>query len=244
MAYKRKYRSYRKARGKRALYRKMKRTRFQARVLKIAQKNQETKFFQSGRENLQLYHDVGAGTGPTSNQVSIAFDPWSLVAQGTTRSTRIGDKITPVGYKLRLWMANKADRVDLLYRVIIAVLPRSINGVIPNGSNIDLFRVMDGGTNNSTMCGMIDQENVKKVLHDKVYHVQNATGYDTKEVHVLKKFYIKSKRPRPIRYLNNGTTHQNNFLGVWVIPYDSYLTLQTDNVASCAYVERLYWKDA
>jgi len=238
------YRSKSKSYKKRARGRYGPTRKFAARVKRITRQTQETKFIQDGRENVQLYHDVGAGTGPTTNQISISFDPWRLITQGTTRSTRVGDKIMPVGYKLRLWLANKADRVDVLYRVIIAVLPRTVGSTVPTGANVDLFRAMDSGTNNSTMCGMIDTENVKKVLLDKVYKSQNSSGYDTKEVHLLKKFYIQSKRARAIKYVNNSTEHQNNQMGIWVIPYDSYGTLQTDNIASCAYVQRLYFKDA
>lgn len=241
MAFKRKYRRYKKSR--RGKYGRKAR-KFAARVRRITRQTQETKFIQDGRENVQLYHDVGSNIGPSTFQSAITFDPWTIVSQGTTRSTRIGDKILPVGHKIRLWLANKADRIDVLYRIIIAVLPRTVGSVVPNGANVDLFRAMDSGTNNSTMCGMIDTEHVKKVLLDKVYKNQNSSGYDTKEVHMLKKFYIKAKKPRVIRYVNNGNQHMNNQLGVWVIPYDSYGTLQTDNIASCAYVQRLYFKDA
>jgi len=237
-------RTYKKTRGRRTPYRRTRRSRLANTIRKIAQTIPETKFIQSGRENLQLYHDVGVGTGPTTNQIAISADPWSLITQGITRSTRIGDKINPIGYRLRLWFANKADRVDLLYRVIIVLLPRTVGTTIPTGANLDLFRAMDSGVNNSTMCGEIDKEIVKRVLLDKTYHLQNSTGYDTKEVHMVKNFYVKYKRARPLEYVNNGGQHKSDILATYVIPYDSYGTLQTDIVASCAYVERLYYKDA
>lgn len=221
----------------------MRKARFQARVMRVVRKSQETKYLLVGQENRQLYHDVGNAPGPTTNQVAILFDPWQYVNIGTGRQNRIGDQITPRGIAIRLWLANKADRVDLLYRVIIAVVPRNINGVVSTVSNVDLFQPMDQSTNNSTITAMTDMEKVNKVLVDRTYHLQNASGYDTKEVHMLKKFWIRAKRARPIKYTSAGQ-HANNYLGVWVIPYDSYGTLQTDNVASCAYCARLYFKDA
>lgn len=233
----------RKIRGRRAPYRRTRRSLVST-VKRIAQSIPETKFFQLGREDRQLYHDVGNGIGPTTNQVAITADPWSAVTQGITKSARIGDKITPVGYRLRIWFANKADRVDLLYRVMIVLFPRTVGTTIPNGNNLDLFRAMDSGVNNSTICGMIDMEHVKRVLLDKTYHVQNATGYDTKEVHMVKNFYVKYPRGKNIEYINNTGQHKSDILAVYVIPYDSFGSLQTDNVASCAYVERLYFKDA
>ena len=35
----------------------------------------------------------------------------------------------------------------------------------------------------------------------------------------------------------------NNPLAVYLIPYDSYGSLTTDNIASIAWTMRLYWKD-
>lgn len=199
---------------------------------------------QAGLENVQLYHDVGNGIGPTTNQKALVFDPWLNLVQGVSKSTRIGDKVTPVGYKLRLWFANKPNFIDVLYRLIVVILPRAIGTVAVSPTNVDLFRATDIGTNNSTMCGHIDKETVKKVLYDKTFRLQNSSGFDTKEVHMIKKLYFKTKRARPIEYINNSNVHKNNFLAVYLIPYDSWGTLQTDNIASCAYIDRIYYKDA
>lgn len=243
MAYKRKFSRRKFSRNRRGKYSRRARPTFQSRVKKVLMRNTETKYLQVGQEDRQLYHDVGVGTGPTTNQVAILFDPWQYVAVGTGRQNRIGDQITPRGIALRLWLANKADRMDILYRVIICVLPRAIGNTYTLYNNVDLFQAMDQGTNNSTITAMVDMEKCKKVLVDRTYHLQNATGFDTKEVHMLKKFWIKAKNARAIKYTSAGA-HANNLLGVYVIPYDSYGTLQIDNIASAAYTARLYFKDA
>lgn len=241
-----KKKTYRKS-GRRTLYRRMKRARFASQVKRIVRTTQETKFLDVGEENKQLYHDVGAGAGPTTNQIATLFDPWQYINVGTGRQNRIGDQVTPRGIKIRLWLSNKLDRVDILYRIVIAVLPRAIGTTYTVYNNVDLFKAVDQGSCNNTMCGMVDMEKVKKVLVDRTYRLSNSSGYGDgttgKEVHMLKTFWLKAKRARPIKYTAAGA-HANNLLGVYVIPYDAYGTLQTDNIASHAYIARLYFKDA
>ena len=241
MPYKRKY-SKRTRRTRRT--RPYRRGSFRSRVQRIVRRNQETKYILIGQEDRQLYHDVGNASGPTTNQVSVLLDPFQYINIGTGRQNRIGDQIQPTGISIRLWLANKADRMDLLYRVLIVLLPRSINGAVTTVNNVDLFQVMDQATNNSTISGAVDTEKVKKVLVDRVYHLQNATGFDTKEVHMAKKYWIRFKRSRPIKYTATNYHSSPYVMALYVIPYDSYGTLQTDNVASCNYTARVYFKDA
>lgn len=246
-SYKSKYRKWkRRARGK---YSRMS---FAARVKRIVMKNQETKYYDIGTENQALYHDVGAATGPTTNQWAIRFNPWVQIPQGTNGYSRIGDEIRPVGIKMRLWLANKLDRPNVLYRIIVAILPKVYNNTVTTVGNFDLFAVMNAGTSNSTIASVIDREKGIKVLYDRV--ISNEKGFsayatgvggdqDGREAHKLVKLWITRKRSKLIKYDSIGNV-LNNPLAVYVIPYDSYGTLQTDNIASCTWTMRLYFKDA
>lgn len=221
---------------------------FQRRVKRAILKTAETKFLQQGRENIQLYHDVGGTTGPTTNQSSIIFNPWANIAMGTASNNRIGNKIIPSMLVARLWMANKNDRPNLLYRVIVARLPKNYGGIIMSGGNLDIFRADDVGTNGNTLCSMIDNEKGVRAYYDRVH--RNEIGYSDasdagggmKECHIFKKLKIRRKGSRPITYESTGGI-VNNPVAIYVIPYDSYGTLQTDNVASCAITLRMYYKD-
>ena len=143
--YQAKYRKWKKrARGK---YYPRSRQSFASRVKKILMKNTETKMIQVGVENKQLYHDVGAITGPTTTQCAIEFNPWRLVLPGSTSTTRIGDSIMPRMMVCRLWIAAKSDRPNQMYRVIVARVPKAINGVLSTASNVDLFKADHVGTN-------------------------------------------------------------------------------------------------
>lgn len=216
----------------------------------------ETKFLTIGYENIALWHDVGNVAGPRTEQGAILFNPWSFVSQGQSSKTRIGDVLTPRGMSIKIWLANKLDRPNLMYRIMIVVLPRSIQGTVPTFGNVDLFKAVDQGVNNSTLLADVDKEKVIKVLYDKV--IRNEAGVSAistgtqalpsanfrgAEKHSLVKIWLKSKRQKNINYINQTNEHKNNFMSVYVIPYDSFGTLQTDNVASCSYIARLYWKD-
>jgi len=245
MAYKRKrFNRYRRSRRTKYGRRTGRRT-FQSRVKKVIQRQAETKFLQQGRENVQLYHDVGAQAGPVTIQASIIFNPWSNITKGTGSSNRIGNKITPSMLVARLWISNKVGRPNVLYRVIVARLPRSTAGQIMTGSNLDLFRADDLGTNGNTICGMIDNEKGVRCYYDRIISNEHGISQDytgNKECHKFIKLKIKKKGARPIVYEEAGNI-VNNPLAIFVIPYDSYGTLQTDNIASCAITLRMYFRD-
>lgn len=157
---------------------------------------------------------------------------------------------------LKLWLANKADRPNVIYRVMVVVLARTIGGTtVPAYNNVDLFKATDVGTNNTTIIAEHDPDKVKKVLYDKLVrnegYAQASTGTEVapganfkgKEKHAIKRLWIKPKKQRRIVYNAGTNAHQNNYMAVYVIPYDSYGTAQTDNIASVAYFAKLYWKD-
>jgi hypothetical protein len=61
---------------------------------------------------------------------------------------------------------------------------------------------------------------------------------------MYKKLWIKKKNARDIVFDSTGSNQiVNNPIHVWVIPYDSYGTLTTDNIASLAYQGCVYYKD-
>ncbi len=68
----------------------------------------------------------------------------------------------------------------------------------------------------------------------------SATG---NEAHSLVNIWLKRKGAHPLVY-NQGTNNIiNSPLLLYIIPYDSYGTLITDNIASSAFHYRLYYKD-
>jgi len=220
---------------------------FQARVKRVIMKTTELHYATSYNENLNLYHDVGYGAGPTTSQKAILFNPWVNITKGDTISQRTGDEIIARGMKVRLWLANKLDRPNVLYRVMVVVLPKYYGGALTTGDNVDLFQTNSG---NNTMCALPKREGFK-VLYDKIVpleaHYSRGVGAETattsfKEAHKFKQFYIKSKKGSKLKWMEDGTL-ANRPMAFYVIPYDSFGTLQTDNIGSCCFAYSLFFRD-
>lgn len=230
----------------------MGRRTFTSRVKRVLLKTAETKHLDLAIENNQLFHNLGYGTTgvPPVNVTSIPFffNPWSKIQQGVARNMRVGDKITPRGMSLKLYIANKTDRPNTMVRVIIAILPKEVNGTVTTNV-FDPFQVQNSGTCGNNMLFSADQDVGVKFLYDKIHRINlgQATGVsgllNLKESTKVIKLWIKRKTSRDIVYSNALSVITNKPLAVYVLPYEQYSTLTTDNVASVAGFMRLYFKD-
>lgn len=217
------------------------------RVTQIVKGNQETKFFEASYENKALYHNIGFSdvlpAGDFDGTSVDFFNPWADLLKGTGRANRIGDEITPVGLSLSIWLANKQDRPNLMYRVIVARVPKAVEGVPTNYISLKYWQIEDQGQLGNKMIRAIDKDRGIKTLYDKVFTLNYGT--QGKEYHKKMKLWLSRKTQRKVIFENGNTgTIVNNPLVLLIIPYDSYGTLITDNVASCAFRYRLYFKDA
>jgi hypothetical protein len=161
------------------------------------------------------------------------FNPWVYITKGTGRSDRIGDKISPVSMKIRLMLNNKNDHFNIAYRVIICRVPKSFAGVISTANNVNIFAQPQQGTVfpvNDILCPL-DKDQVIKTYHDRVHHRTNPNSSSTKESKQLVKIWLKRQGGRAIVYDNVSQNIINNPLSMYVIPYDSYGTLVTDNIS-------------
>lgn len=242
MAYKRKFsRSYKKSRrGK--FIRKYRKGAFASRVKKVIAKCQETKYLDYGEENIQLLHDKGAGGGSLGAYSAVFYDPWSTIAQGTARNQRVGDQIQPRGMSIRLWLANKLDRPNVLYRIIVCSVKRVIGGNIVSATNLNPF---DSVVNNCLLCP-VNMEFISRVYYDKIFNIQvgySHGGATDREAHKCIKIWLKRRKGgRSIKFASDNKILNNGLL-LYVLPYDSWGTLLTDTIGSMAYTYRMYWKD-
>lgn len=227
------------------------RASLRATVTSVLMKKAETKYYDIGIENVQLYHNCGTTQLLFPGFVRSIFEwfnPWQQIGQSTSRSGRIGDKITPRGMKIDLYIANKQDRPNTMIRVIVAILPKVIQGVITI-PRFDPFQIANSGVNGNVMVQPADSERGVKFLYDKVHRMTNtqtpfnsAGGGGAKEMTKHLKLWIKRKGG-PIIFDQGGADIIGKPLAVYVIPYEQYSTLNTDNVASCAGHMRMYYKD-
>lgn len=244
-----KRRTYRK-RTRRGKYARRRGARsFQSRVKRVLMKTAETKYYDRALENHQLYHNLGSNIGGlvplTITAIPQFFNPWAFIAQGTNRFQRIGDKITPRGMSLKLYIANKVDRANTHVRIIVAILPKLVNGIITT-SEFDPFQVSNSGLNNNNMLKRPDSDVGVKFLYDKIHKAATPGAYNwntQKEAKTFIKLWIKRKRARDIVYNTAALDIVNKPLAIYAIPYEQYSTLTTDNIASLAGEMRLYYKD-
>jgi len=249
-------RSYRRRgykRSRRGKYsRRAGRRSLKALVARVLMKRAETKYYDRALENHQLYHNLGSNVGglvPVNiTAIPQFFNPWAFISKGTNRFERIGDKITPRGMSLKLYLANKTDRPNTMIRLIVAILPKQVNGTITTAV-FDPFQTANSGTNGNNMLWQADSNVGVKFLYDKIHrmapHQESSPLYNAgaKEVTKVIKLWIKRKRSRDIVYGDTALDIINKPLAIYAIPYEQYSTLTTDNIASLAGVMRLYYKD-
>jgi hypothetical protein len=214
-------------------------------------KKAETKYKDIGVENVQLYHNLGATTllAPGNvTSISEFFNPWSTITAGTGRNQRVGDRITPRGMSLKLYLANKVDRPNTMVRLIVAVLPKMYNNTVTTNVFFP-FQVYSGLGNN--MIIPADTDKGVKFLYDRVHTLgtshpgayTNVSGWERKERTKIVKLWIKRKSSRDIIFDNNLQEIVNKPLAVFAIPYEQYSTIATDNIMSLAGAMRMYYKD-
>lgn len=225
---------------------------FQSRVNRVLMKKTETKFFDIGVQDQQLYHNLGWGTSlipPTVvTSIPLWFNPWINILQGTGRFNRIGDDIMPRGMKINIFIANKHDRPNTQYRVIVARIPKLFNGIITTAS-FDPFQAPNQGLCGNTHMLPADHDKGVKFLYDRVHRPSTQSwtagnaGWVSKEFTKEIKLWIKRKKTNKIKYDTTSTTIVNNPVAIYVLPYEQYSTLTTDNIASLSGFMRMYYKD-
>jgi len=222
---------------------------FVARVKKVIMKTSETKYYDDALDNVPLNHNCGffSGLVPYVGSVPWFFNIWRNISPGPLRDQRIGDKISPVGISLKLWISNKFDRPNVLHRIIIAVLPKQYNGVVTT-TDFNPFQNMATG---NRLLLPADKDKGVKFLYDRIHRPANgnffdnegATGRSAREHTKMVKLWIKRKRSRDIIYDTTSNDIVNKPLAVYAIPYEQFSTLQTDNIASITCLMRMYYKD-
>lgn len=196
----------------------------------------ETKNRTIATENVQLYHNGGIG-GNYVVQSNLLQTP-----VGTSQVTRVGDEVFGVGLRVRLWLSNKSDRPNVMYRVMIVSVPVEYASVT---SPSNLFKNDVG----NKMLDPVDTDRYTVIYH-RVFNPAAGdfsleTGATNKEHSRLVSVYIPLKNRR-IKYNTDGgstPSYQRNCLSLVVIPYDAWGSAIGDNIASMAYHTKFYFKD-
>ena len=207
-------------------------------------KKAETKHYIGAADNIQLYHNCGVinnGFG------AVIYNPWASITPGTGANNRIGTEIYPLGMSVRLEMFNKLDRPNITYRVIVLEIPKYVNGAVTSNQ----YDWRDAQGSNNVLLAFIKPDTGLKVLYDRIVRNEahfsaiasaGAGDQDGKEAHMVHNFYVRANPRVKYVYDVNGQLVNKPWI-VYVLPYDSYGTLQTDNIASCAINTKYFYKD-
>lgn len=244
MAYKKgvkrvfKKKSYVKKRGVRRVSRK---SSLISLIKKVSLKNVETKSTHTIHENVNINHNTGyiyTNLLKTSQGITDTDTGTSAYAN------RIGDELLARGISIKLWIANKLDRPNVMYRI----------GVFKyQAASVPTLSQIFTGANGNRMMDNLDKEFIT-VVYQKIINLQtgvsgtlpigsDATKWAQKEAHKYLKLWIPLKNKK-ILYNNSGSVPKFIDYGFFIVPYDSYGTLTTDTIASFAYEQQFYFKDA
>lgn len=205
-------------------------------IKRITLKTNETKYGSINAENQQLYHN--GGTAGTYNQLQNLL----ATAQNTNQGSRIGDKINAKGLSIHLWISNKLDRPNVMYRILVYTCPfDQYNVASPSG----FFQ----GLHANKMIDYVNTDKYKLIFTKTLQPLSGdyslESGATNKEHSRQLKIYIPL-RNKLITYGTDGGTvpnNQSNILCMGIIAYDAYGSLTSDNIASFSYVTKFYFKD-
>lgn len=210
-------------------------------IKKVSLRSSETKMAYTIVENNQLYHNVA------NIKQDMLYTTQGITATDTgtsSYSNRIGDEVIARGLSLKFWFANKFDRPNVMYRLVVFQYT--------SGDTVTSNDVFLSATANFMLK---DYNTAKiKVLYTKTFNLQVGStltaNSDTawtsaygREAHKLIKVWIPLKNKK-LKYQGDlsGIPKWTD-IGFAVVPYDSYGTLTTDNIASYAYHSKFYFKD-
>lgn len=229
------YKRFSKKRGRAPVSMK----RLRGMISRISLKKVETKHTHTIVENSQLYHNQ------ENINYSLLYTQQGVSDADTGTSnyvSRVGNEVIARGVSIRIWVANKLDRPNVMYRIVIFRYRA--------GTTIGSAYRTQGSSN--YMLREIDPDKIK-VLATKTFNLQVGVSaipngdvtnnWNRREAHKIVKFWIPLKNQKIIYDGDNSGTPRFTDIGFSIVPYDSYGTLTTDNIASYSFIHKFYFKD-
>lgn len=207
-------------------------------IKRVSLKNSETKYTHAVVENININHNSG------NIRNGLLYCTQGITDTGTgasSYSNRIGDEVIGRGLSIKLWISNKLDRPNVMYRMFVYKY-QSLS--IP--SSTSLFK----GTTANRIMDDLDKEYIT-IVYQKIFNLQvgysaapSAAAGDTdgREAHTYKQIWIPLKN-KSIKYADGGSVPKFHDYGFFIVPYDSYGTLSSDNIASFQFQYKFYFKD-
>ncbi len=185
-------------------------------------KTAENKKFGFIEENLQLYHNK-----------PYYLANWLSCKEGTAddddtqagRLVRIGDEIYLRNINIRLWLSNKADRPNVMYKAYLFWYDAPST----------LTDALCFFTQTNKMLDRINNERISIIDSKTIFPGENFSVTPTLREHSYLCTLNGSWKGKKITYDEGGAVPKKRDIGLLVVCYDAFGTLQTDNIASFAY---------
>ncbi len=189
----------------------------------------ETKTVGKQTENVQLFHNKALYVQNLLATTQGIQDPNDL----TSNAARIGDSIRLTNANIKFWLSNKNDRPNVMYRLIMFWYDTPLT----------LSDALCFFTQTNKMLDRPNNENISIVDQKYIFSSSNyavdANNHERSQLATLKGNW----KGRKIQYDEGGASPKKRTLGVCLVCYDAYGTLQTDNIASVAYNYNINFKD-
>ncbi len=182
----------------------------------------EKKVFGFREENVQLFHNK-----------ALYLASWLSCKEGTAddndgaagRLIRIGDELYLRNINIRLWLSNKLDRPNVMYKIFLFWYDSKATL-----SDSEVFF-----TQTNKMLDRINNERISIIDQQTIFSGPSYENGTEKHEHS----YLCTMRGRwkgkKITYNEGGALPKKRDIGLAVVCYDAFGTLQTDNIASFAY---------
>ncbi len=202
-------------------------------VRKIAKKTvmgiAETKHIGKNTENVQLFHNKALYLENLLNSAQGVEDPDNQ----STNKGRVGDEIQLTNCNIKFWLSNKLDRPNCMYRLLMFWYD----------SSVTLSDAVCFFTQTNKMLDRPDNEQIsiidQKYIFSGPMYLNGTEKFERSQLATLNGRW----KGRKITYNEGGDVPKKRTIGVCLVVYDAYGTLQTDNIASCAHNYQISYKD-
>jgi hypothetical protein len=195
----------------------------------------EDKAFVYTTENNQLNHNVPVYSYKFLTDIQQGYNTGDSSTGGTgLKTVRIGDEIQLKNINIRFWLSNKLDRPNVIYKAALYWYPI---GIQP--SNALIFK-----TQSNKLLDRYDRDNIKVIDTFIVKSTNNYAVDANNHEHSYLATLNKSYKNKKIKYDKNGTQPKGWDIGLSIVCYDAFGTLQTDNIASFAFQSLITFQDA
>jgi hypothetical protein len=216
---------------------------FAAKVNQLILKQSEAKSSFSTGENMQLYHAMGYHT-TVPNEIDgtqkLRATLTNLLGtnQGVGANARIGDKVHGKNVKIKLWLSNKGDRPNVMYRCIVYKTTFDNAGVEPS----NFFT-----TGGNVMLGLINTDKYT-VVSDRLIQPKDGdysleSGSLPRERSQMVTINVPLNKAITYSVPGGGTPAGVNCYNLMIIPYDAWGSFPQDNLASMAYSSEFNFND-